>query len=82
MMLKRRCYHLRHHYNNDFCNNDDSADDIKNTEADNVCVEPYNSLKDTHFNNIVNDVCASHFDIPINDKDKHQCDIAINNRDS
>lgn len=30
-------------YNNDFYNSNDLVDDISNTEANNVCVEPYKS---------------------------------------
>ena len=63
---------LEQHYspvhNNDFCNNDDA---INNTKADNICVEPSNSMRGIHFNSAVNDEGTGHSNIPINDEDEH-----------
>ena len=69
---------LEQHYflfhNNNFCNNDDSIDDISNIKADSVYVESYNSP--------VDDKGIGHFIIPIDNEDEHQYNISINNRDS
>lgn len=45
-------------------------------------MELYNSLRDTHFNSLVDDRGVSHFCIPINNEDKYQYDILINNKDN
>lgn len=45
-------------HNNDFRDNDDPIDDISNTKADNVCMDPSNSTRGTHFN-ITGDVGVS-----------------------
>ena len=50
------CYSPFH--NNDFYDNDDSIDDISNTKVDNVCIDPSNSTRSTHFN-ITGDVVVS-----------------------
>ena len=43
------------YHNNDFRDNDDPVDKISNVEADNVCAEPSNSIRATHFNNACDD---------------------------
>ena len=69
-------------HNNEFRSFDDPAYDTNNTEADNACLESFNSVQDMNSNIEVDDIGIGHFDIHINDEDEHQYDIPINNRDN
>lgn len=72
---------LEHRYSL-LCNNDNPNNDIRNTEANIVCVELCNSFTKDHFNSPVNDKDDGDFDIPTNNEDEGQYDISINNRDN
>ena len=54
----------------------------ENTEVDNACLEPFNSVQGMNYNTEVDDRGIGHSDIPINDEDEHQYDIPNNNRDN
>ena len=77
---------LGQHYspfqNNEFRNYDGPGYDTNKAEADNACVQLFNSVQGMNYNTEVDDKDTGHFDIPINDEDEHQYDITINNRDN
>lgn len=80
MMSLEQCNSPFH--NNVFHNNDDPINDISNPGVDNVCVEPYTSMRDTNFNNSIDDGGVIHSNICINNEDEGQCNISNNSIDN
>ena len=63
-----------------FGDNDDLHDE---TNEDNVCAEPSNSMRGTHFNNAGDDGGAGPSNIPLfQHEDECEDDIPVNNRDN
>ena len=74
--------HYSPFHNNEFRSYNDPGYDTNNTEADNTCLEPFNSVQDMNSNTEVDDRGIGHSNIPINNEDDHQYDIPINNKDN
>ena len=68
--------------NNDFRNNDDPIDDIRDISINNVCMRPYNYKTNNHFNSSVHNGGVGPSDIRTNDEDENQNNIPINNKDN
>ncbi|KAH9762892.1 SWIM-type domain-containing protein [Citrus sinensis] len=66
------------HHNNDFRDNDDLHDE---TGGDNICAEPSNSMRGTHFNNVGDDGRAGPSNIPsFQHEDECEDNTPVNNR--
>ncbi|KAK9177462.1 hypothetical protein WN944_029484 [Citrus x changshan-huyou] len=66
------------YHNNDFRDNDDLHDE---TEGDNVCAEPSNSMRGSHFNNAGDDGGAGPSNIPsFQHEDECEDNTPVNNR--
>ena len=63
--------HYSPFHNNEFRSYDDPAYETNNTEADNACLEPFNSVQGINSNTKVDDRGIGHSDIPINNEDEH-----------
>ena len=66
------------YHNNYFRDNNELHDE---TEEDNVCAEPSNSMRGTHFNNDCDDGGVSHSNIPsFQHEDECEDNTPVNNR--
>ncbi|KAH9688588.1 SWIM-type domain-containing protein [Citrus sinensis] len=66
------------YHNNNFRDNDDFHDE---TEGDNVCAEPSNNMRGTHFNNNGDDGGAGHSNVPsFQHEDECKDNTLVNNR--
>ena len=71
------------YHNNDLRDNGDHFDDISNTETNNICAKPSNSIRATHFNNVDDDKGVGPSNIPsFQHEDECEDDILVNNKDN